>query len=91
MIEVFNDIDHGRSQVRVDAIASTALLGLSGFRVVAVSEYAGEVEQMVETTDTDGWCASCGVQAQLHHRRSSWVRGLPSAGRPVTLVWVKRI
>ena len=74
-----------------DAIATTAMLGLSGFRVLAVSEYDGEVEQAVETTAEEGWCPACGVSARLHDRRPTWVRDLPAAGRPVTLVWVKRI
>jgi transposase len=74
-----------------DGIAATAMLGLSGFRVLAVAEYAGEIEQVVETTAAEGWCPACGVAARLHDRRPSWVRDLPVAGRPVTLVWVKRV
>ena len=27
----------------------------------------------------------------MHDRRPSWVRDLPAAGRPVTLVWIKRV
>jgi hypothetical protein len=56
-----------------------ALLGLPGFVVLAVSEYAGEVEQAVQTDAVEGWCPGCGVRARLHDRRPSWVRG--SAGR----------
>ena len=67
------------------------MLGLFGFRVLAVSEHDGEVEQAVETVDERGWCPGCGVAARLHNRRPTWVRDLPAAGRPVTLVWVKRI
>ena len=74
-----------------DGTAMTVLLGMPGFRVLAVSEHAGELEQAVETTAEDGWCPTCGVRARLHDRRPSWVRDLPAAGRPVTLVWVKRI
>jgi transposase len=77
--------------VRDDGIATTAMLGLAGFEVLAVSEYAGELEQAVQTTGGQGWCPGCGVRARLHDRRPSWVRDLPAAGRPVTLVWVKRV
>jgi transposase len=49
------------------------------------------VEQAVETTAEEGWCPSCGAAARLHDRRPSWIRDLPAAGRPVTLVWVKRV
>lgn len=66
-----------------DGIAATVMLGLPGF-VVAVSEYAGEFEQAVQTTADQDWCPGCGVRARLHDRRPSWVRDLPAAGRPVT-------
>jgi transposase len=59
--------------------------------VLAVSEYGGELEQAVQIETEDGWCPGCGVRARLHDRRPSWVRDLPAAGRPVTLVWVKRV
>jgi transposase len=77
--------------VQGDGIAATVVLGLPGFVVLAVSDYSGELEQAVETTAVEGWCPDCGVQARLHDRRPSWVRDLPAAGRPVTLVWVKRV
>jgi transposase len=75
----------------IAATAATAVLGLPGFVVLAVSEYAGELEQAVQTSAEDGWCPDCGVRARLHDRRPTWVRDLPAAGRPVTLVWVKRV
>ena len=74
-----------------DGIAATVVLGLPGFVVLAVSEQAGGLEQAVATTAVEGWCPGCGVRARLHDRRPSWVRDLPAAGRPVTLVWVKRV
>ena len=90
-IEVSNAIDQRRSQVSDDGTATTVLLGMPGFRVLPVSEHAGELEQAVEATAEEGWCPTCGVRARLHDRRPSWVRDLPAHGRPVTLVWVKRV
>ena len=71
--------------------AAAAMLGLSGFVVLAVSDYAGELEQAIETTADLVGCPECGAVAQLHDRRPTWVRDLPSGGRPVMLVWVKRV
>jgi transposase len=67
------------------------MLGLDGFVLVAVSQQDGELEQAIETTAAEAFCRGCGVQAALHDRRPTWVRDLPSGGRPVTLVWVKRV
>ena len=71
--------------------ATTVLLGLSGFVLLAVSEYDGELEQAVETTADLVGCPGCGAVATPHARRPVRVRDLPSAGRPVTLIWFKRI
>jgi transposase len=67
------------------------MLGLPGFVLLAVSEYGGEFEQAVETAAVEVFCHGCGVQAKPHARRPCWVRDLSCAGRPVTLVWVKRV
>jgi transposase len=67
------------------------MLGMAGFVVLAVSEQDGELEQAVETTADLVGCPSCGAVAELHDRRPSWVRDLPTGGRPVTVVWVKRV
>jgi transposase len=77
--------------VKVDGSAGTALLGLDGFRLLAVSDAYGELEQAVETTATTAWCSGCGVRAVPHGRRQVRVRDLPSAGRAVTLLWLKRL
>ena len=74
-----------------DGSAATAMLGLPGFILLAVSELDGELEQAVETTAVEEFCRSCGVQAVPHGRRPVRVRDLPVAGRPVTLIWVKRV
>ncbi len=66
--------------------AAAAMLGLPDFVVVAVSDYAGEVEQVIETTADLAGCPECGAVAELHDRRPCWVRDLPAGGRPVTLV-----
>jgi transposase len=71
--------------------AATVLLGLPGFRLLAVSEHDGELELAVETAAAEVFCWACGVRARLHDRRPTWVRDLPVGGRPVTLVWVKRV
>ncbi len=71
--------------------AATVMLGLNGFVLLSVSQNDGEFEQAIETTEVDVGCRSCGVPARLHDRRPTWVRDLPSGGRPVTLVCVKRV
>jgi transposase len=77
--------------VQGDGSAATAMLGLPGFVLLAVSEVDGELEQAVETAADPEFCRSCGVAAVLHGRRPVRVRDLPVAGRPVTLIWVKRV
>jgi transposase len=71
--------------------SATAMLGLEGMAVLAVSEHDGEAEYAVKTTVTTGWCPVCGAQARLHGRRPTWVRDMPAGDRPVTLVWVTRV
>src|SRR5574342_648932 len=59
--------------------------------VLGPGEYGGELEPLVETIATvSGW-EGCGVVAVPHGRREHVVRDVPSGGRPVTLVWRKRI
>jgi transposase len=77
--------------VQGDGSAATVMLGLPGFVLLAVSEVDGELEQAVETAADPEFCRSCGVAAVLHGRRPVRVRDLPVAGRPVTLIWVKRV
>jgi transposase len=71
--------------------SATRLLGLDGFRVVAVRVTDGEWQLSVETVATVVGCQGCGVRAELHGRRMVRVRDLPIGGRPVVLCWRKRI
>ncbi len=48
-------------------------------------------EQAVETAAEQDWCDACGVVAVAHGRRLVQVRDPPSAGRQVTLLWIKRL
>lgn len=46
-----------------ESSAATAMLGMSGFVLLAVSELNGEIEQPIETTQDVGGCGGCGVLA----------------------------
>jgi transposase len=67
-----------------------ALLGLDGFRVLAVSETEAEVVIEVETTAEVGGCRTCGTRAVAHERVPVEIRDLARFGRPARLVWRKR-
>jgi len=67
------------------------MLGLAGFEVLAAGEYGGELELLVQTVETMAGCPVCGVVARPHGRRTHLVRDVPAAGRPVLLVWRKRL
>ena len=70
---------------------ATVSLGLPGFVVLTAAEYGGELELLVETTGWVTGCPRCGMVATLHDRKPRWVRDLPAGGRPVVLVWHKRV
>lgn len=70
---------------------ATALLGMPGFVVGAHEEIDDELWLSVETTGAMSGCWSCGTRAVGHGRRRVAVRDLPIGGRPVVLVWAKRI
>ncbi len=68
-----------------------AMLGLAGFEVLAAGEYGGELELLVQTSDTVVGCPVCGVVATAHGRRTHLVRDVAAGDRPVLLVWRKRL
>jgi transposase len=67
-----------------------ALLGLDGFRVVAVTETPAEVVINIETEADVVGCAGCGTRAESHDRMVVDLRDLACFGRPARLVWRKR-
>ncbi|MFC5142938.1 transposase family protein [Actinomycetospora rhizophila] len=67
------------------------VLGLDGFRLVAADEHDGELEPTVEAKNDALGCSGCGAAATAHVRRPVRVRDLPVAGRPTTLIWIKRL
>jgi transposase len=71
--------------------SGAVVLGLEGFRLVAVDEHDGELELAVETTNDMVGCPGCGAVAAAHGRRPVRVRDLPVAGRPTSLIWIKRL
>jgi transposase len=66
------------------------LLGLSGFRVLGVTETSAEVVIEIETTADRVGCSGCGVRAEAQDRMPVDIRDLPCFGRPARLVWRKR-
>lgn len=76
-----------------DGSGVSALVGLDGFVVTAqlLDDDSGEWFLAVETTEDRAWCESCATRAVGHGRRRVVVRDLPMAGRPVRLVWAKRL
>jgi transposase len=73
------------------SVSASGLLGLDGFEVLAAEVVGGEWQLTVQTTATVVGCVGCGVRAEAHGRRTARVRDLPAGGRPVVLLWRKRI
>ncbi len=67
-----------------------ALLGMDGFRVLAVSETPAELTIEIETTAAFMGCSACGTRAEAHERIAVEIRDLACFGRPARLVWHKR-
>jgi transposase len=76
-------------EVGVGIGLAEALLGLPGFRLVAVTETPVEVVIEVETSADRVGCPGCGVRAEVQDRMVVEIRDLPAFGRPARLVWRK--
>ena len=71
--------------------SAVALLGMEGFVLLAAAEVDGELHQLVETEPSIVGCRGCGTRAVSKGRRRTKVRDLPCGGRPVVVVWNKRL
>jgi transposase len=71
--------------------SGSLLLGLDGLEVVSAELVGGEWHLAVQTTATVVGCVGCGLRATPHGRRMVRVRDLPIGGRPVVLLWRKRL
>ena len=67
-----------------------AMLGLEGFRVLAVTNAGAEVVIDIETTADMAGCSSCGVRAEAQDRMAVEIRDLACFDRATRLVWHKR-
>jgi transposase len=71
--------------------SGSLLLDLDGFEVLGAQIVGREWHLAVQTTATMVGCMGCGVPAEHHGRRTVRVRDLPVGGRPVVLIWDKRL
>ena len=71
--------------------SAVAVLGLEGFVLLAAVEVDGELLQLVETQASTVGCFGCGTRALSKGRRRTKVRDLSCGGRPVVVVWSKRL
>ncbi|MDQ6783156.1 MAG: ISL3 family transposase [Actinomycetota bacterium] len=71
--------------------SAVAVVGLEGFVLLAAVETGGELHQLVETKASKVGCPGCGTRALSKGRRRTRIRDLSCGGRPVVVVWAKRL
>lgn len=76
----------GRWCTRADA-----LLGVEGIHVSSVAATGAGLLLHIETGDDLAGCPDCGVIAVGHGRRQVRLHDVPCFGRPVRLLWAKRV
>ncbi len=71
--------------------ATSTLFGMAGFRVLAVDEYDGSVNVLVELEREDAPCPGCGTfSARVKQRPVVALVDAPIGGRKVKVFWRKR-
>ena len=68
-----------------------ALLGVEGVHVSSATATPGGLVLGVETGQDITGCLDCGVVAVRHGRRQVRLHDIPCFGRPVRLLWAKRV
>ncbi len=90
-LRLFEDCDDEETPDMPDGTGlAEALLGLSGFRVLEVTEDEAELVIGIETTAEVEGCWECDTRAEAHDRMEVEIRDLACFGRPARLVWRKR-
>jgi transposase len=69
----------------------TVLLGLADVRILQIEQGPGGLRITIETVNALEGCHGCGVVAIGHGRDVRTLRDIPIGGRPVELVWRKRV
>jgi transposase len=67
------------------------LLGLSDVKILQIQQGSGGLRSTIETLNDLAGCRGCGVVAIGHGRDVRTLRDVPISGRPVELVWRKRV
>ncbi len=81
----------GASIAEDSASFVTVLLGLADVRILQIEQGLGGLRITIETMNDLAGCHGCGVVATGHGRDVRTLRDIPIGGRPVELVWRKRV